>query len=129
MLLTFFSLFQFEFWRWGFFCCNAGGLLPLDDIQEVTYDEETGYFYVKQKSKTSHRFALADQVVSYAEEVKGYLLLNRIKNLSGVRAKEFFFWVPVGDISVDDPPTGKIHFKTYAGLGETFSVDAFAPGQ
>jgi hypothetical protein len=106
-----------------------GGLLPLDDIQEVTYDEETGYFYVKQKSKTSHRFALADQVVSYAEEVKGYLLLNRIKNLSGVRAKEFFFWVPVGDISVDDPPTGKIHFKTYAGLGETFSVDAFAPGQ
>jgi len=25
---------------------------------------------------------------------------------------------PVGDISVDEPPTGKIHFKSYAGLGD-----------
>jgi hypothetical protein len=104
-------------------------LLPLEDIEEVTYDEQTGYFRVKQRSKSSHKFALADKLVSYADEVKGYLQPNRIKNLSGVHAKEFFFWVPIGDISVDEPPTGKIHFKSYAGLGDSFSVEAFAPGQ
>ncbi|KAH8975081.1 hypothetical protein BDL97_01G137600 [Sphagnum fallax] len=106
-----------------------GGLLPMEYIEEVTYDEETGYFRVKQRSKSSHKFALADKLVSYADEVKGYLQPNRIKNLSGVHAKEFFFWVPIGDISVDEPPTGKIHFKSYAGLGDSFSVEAFAPGQ
>jgi hypothetical protein len=25
---------------------------------------------------------------------------------------------PVGDISVEKPPTGKIHFKSYVGLGD-----------
>ncbi|CAK9255842.1 unnamed protein product [Sphagnum jensenii] len=108
---------------------HYSGLLPLEYIEEVTYDEETGYFRVKQRSKSSHKFALADKLVSYADEVKGYLQPNRIKNLSGVHAKEFFFWVPIGDISVDEPPTGKIHFKSYAGLGDSFSVEAFAPGQ
>lgn len=92
--------------------------MPLEYIEEVTYDEETGYFRVKQRSKSSHKFALADKLVSYADEVKGYLQPNRIKNLSGVHAKEFFFWVPIGDISVDEPPTGKIHFKSYTGLGD-----------
>ncbi|KAH9563466.1 hypothetical protein CY35_05G127300 [Sphagnum magellanicum] len=37
-----------------------GGLLPLEDIEEVTYDTKTGYFNVKQKAKTTHKFALAD---------------------------------------------------------------------
>jgi hypothetical protein len=40
--------------------CNAGGLLPLEDIEEVTYDTKTGYFNIKQKAKTTHKFALAD---------------------------------------------------------------------
>ncbi|CAK9227878.1 unnamed protein product [Sphagnum jensenii] len=39
---------------------TSGGLLPLEDIEEVTYDTKTGYFNVKQKAKTTHKFALAD---------------------------------------------------------------------
>jgi hypothetical protein len=37
-----------------------GGLLPQEDIEEVTYNTKTGYFNVKQKEKTTHKFALAD---------------------------------------------------------------------
>jgi hypothetical protein len=36
---------------------------------------------------------------------------------------------PVNEISVDDPPTGKIHFKSLAGVTKTFPVEAFAVGQ
>ncbi|OEL20247.1 hypothetical protein BAE44_0018734, partial [Dichanthelium oligosanthes] len=38
-------------------------------------------------------------------------------------------WAPVHEMTVDDPPTGKIHFKSLAGVTKTFPIDAFAAGQ
>lgn len=108
----------------------AGGLLPLENIEELRFEAETGFFYVKQTTKTTHKFELAGKLVSYAEKVEGYLQPYRIKHLAGVKAKELFnIWAPIGDISVDDPPTGKIHFKSYGGVGKSFPVKAFEPGQ
>ncbi|KAL0321288.1 UNVERIFIED_CONTAM: hypothetical protein Sradi_5390300 [Sesamum radiatum] len=54
---------------------------------------------------------------------------KRIKKLKGVKAKELMLWPPVSEIIVDDPPTGKIHFKSLAGITKTFPVEAFAAGQ
>ncbi|KAK4340603.1 hypothetical protein RND71_039104 [Anisodus tanguticus] len=51
-----------------------------------------------------------------------------IKKLKGVKAKELMLWPPVGDIAVD-LATGKIHFKSLAGITKTFPVEAFAAGQ
>ena len=45
------------------------------------------------------------------------------------KAKELMLWPPVNEMTVDDPPTGKIHFKSLAGVTKTFPVDAFAAGQ
>ncbi|XP_019241893.1 PREDICTED: uncharacterized protein LOC109221921 [Nicotiana attenuata] len=45
--------------------------------------------------------------------------------LTGVKAKELLMWLTLTEICVDDPPTGKIHFKATSGLSRTFPVSAF----
>ncbi|KAJ6935683.1 hypothetical protein NC652_010642 [Populus alba x Populus x berolinensis] len=48
---------------------------------------------------------------------------KNIKKLKGVKAKELMLWPPVSQIIVDDPPTGKVHFKSLAGITKTFPVE------
>ncbi|KAK2991769.1 hypothetical protein RJ640_015503 [Escallonia rubra] len=101
------------------------GLLPLQDIEECGYVKDTGFVWLKQKKKTEHRFEKIGKLVSYAPEVTAYVEQNKIKKLTGVKTKELLMWITLGDIYVDDPPTGKITFKTPTGLFRTFPVSAF----
>ncbi|TMW86848.1 uncharacterized protein [Solanum lycopersicum] len=105
------------------------GLLPLADVIEVGFVKTTGYMWILQTKKVEHNFKMISKLVSYGAEITGYVEKNRIKKLKGVKAKELMLWPPVGDISVDNPPTGKIHFKSLAGITKTFPVEAFAAGQ
>ncbi|MCO5575090.1 hypothetical protein L7F22_028887 [Adiantum nelumboides] len=108
-----------------------GGLLPLEDVEEIGYVEATGYMWITQKKRVEHEFKLAanGKLVSYDAHITGYLEKLRIKKLKGVKAKELLLWPPVSEIKLDDPPTGKIHFKSLAGITKTFAVEAFALGQ
>ncbi|KAI5424121.1 hypothetical protein KIW84_030656 [Lathyrus oleraceus] len=45
------------------------GLLPLKDIIEVGYNEETGFVWLKQKKSITHKFEKIGKLVSYATEV------------------------------------------------------------
>ncbi|XP_058740510.1 uncharacterized protein LOC131612781 [Vicia villosa] len=101
------------------------GLLPLKDIIEVGYNEETGFVWLKQKNSITHKFEKIGKLVSYATEVTAHVEKGKIKKLSGVKTKELFIWITLSDIYVDDPPTGKITFQTPAGLFKTFPVSAF----
>lgn len=105
------------------------GLLPLADVVEVGYVKETGYVWIVQSKKVEHEFKMVSKLVSYDTQISGFMQKKRIKKLKGVKAKEFVLWPPVNDIYVDDPPTGKIHFKSLAGVTKTFPVQAFAAGQ
>ncbi|KAH0685215.1 hypothetical protein R3W88_007430 [Solanum pinnatisectum] len=105
------------------------GLLPLADVIEVGFVKTTGYMWILQTKKVEHNFKMISKLVSYGAEITGYVEKKRIKKLKGVKAKELMLWPPVGDISVDDSPTGKIHFKSLAGITKTFPVEAFAAGQ
>ncbi|XP_020255398.1 uncharacterized protein LOC109832455 [Asparagus officinalis] len=105
------------------------GLLPLADVVEVGFVRPTGYMWIAQQKKVEHNFKLAGKLVSYGTEINGYVEKKRIKKLKGVKAKELMLWPPVNEIAVDDPPTGKIHFKSLAGVTKTFPVEAFAAGQ
>lgn len=105
------------------------GLLPLADVVEVGFVRTTGYMWIVQKTKVEHTYKMISKLVSYGTEITGYLQKKKIKKLKGVKAKELMLWPPVGEISVDDPPTGKIHFKSLAGITKTFPVEAFAAGQ
>ncbi|CBI39617.3 unnamed protein product, partial [Vitis vinifera] len=68
---------------------------------------------------------LLTELVSYEPEITAYVEQNKIKKLTGVKTKELLLWITLSDIYVDDPPTGKITFKTPAGLFRSFPVSAF----
>lgn len=101
------------------------GLLPLKDIEECGYVKETGFVWLKQKNKCEHKFEKIGRPVRYAAEVTAYVEPNRIRKLTGVKTKELLLWVTLCDFYVDDPPTGKITFKTPTGLFRSFPVEAF----
>ncbi|KAL3519976.1 hypothetical protein ACH5RR_018125 [Cinchona calisaya] len=105
------------------------GLLPFADVTEVGFVRSTGYIWIVQKKKIEHNFKMISKLVSYDTEITGYIDKKRIKKLKGVKAKELMLWPPVSEIIEDDPPTGKIHFKSLAGITKTFPVEAFAAGQ
>ncbi|KAK4347230.1 hypothetical protein RND71_033569 [Anisodus tanguticus] len=105
------------------------GLLPLADVIEVGFMKNTGYMWIQQNKKVEHKFKLIGKLVSYDTDINGYIDNKRIKKLKGVKAKELMLWPPVNEITVDDPPTGKIQFKSLAGITKTFPVEAFAAGQ
>ncbi|ONI16773.1 hypothetical protein PRUPE_3G121500 [Prunus persica] len=102
------------------------GVLPLAGVIEVGFVESTGYMWIVQEKKVEHEFKLISKLVSYDTEITGYIEKKRIKKLKGVKAKELVLWPPVSEITVDEPPTGKIHFKSLAGITKTFPVEAFA---
>jgi hypothetical protein len=105
------------------------GLLPLADIIEIGYVKATGFIWIVQKKKVEHKFNMISKLVSYDTEITGYISKKKIKKLKGVKAKELMLWPPVNEITVDEQPTGKIHFKSLAGITKTFPVEAFAAGQ
>ena len=105
------------------------GLLPLAEVVEVGFVRATGYMWIIQKKKVEHEFKLICKLVSYSTEITGYVAPKKIKKLKGVKAKELMLGPPVSEILVDDPPTGKIFFKSLAGITKTFPVEAFAAGQ
>ena len=101
------------------------GLLPLKDIEECGYVKDTGFVWLKQKKSITHKFEKIGKLVSYATEVTAVVEQNKIKKLTGVKTKELLIWITLSDIYLDDPPTGKITFKTPAGLSRSFPVSAF----
>ncbi|CAH1448546.1 unnamed protein product [Lactuca virosa] len=109
--------------------CLPLGLLPLADVIEAGFVKTTGYMWIVQSKKVEHNFKLVKKMVSYDTEISGFVEKKKIKKLKGVKAKELMLWPPVNDITVEDPPTGKIVFKSLAGITKTFPEEAFAAGQ
>lgn len=101
------------------------GLLPLKDIVECGYVEETGFVWLKQKKKSEHYFEKIGKNVSYAPEITAYIENLRIKKLTGVKAKELLIWITINEIYINNPPDGKVVFKTPTGLSRSFPTSAF----
>ncbi|PIN17610.1 hypothetical protein CDL12_09723 [Handroanthus impetiginosus] len=101
------------------------GLLPLKDMVECGYVKDTGFVWLIQKKKSDHKFEKIGRPVQYATEVTAYVEPKRIRKLTGVKTKELLMWVSLSDIYIDDPPTGKITFKSPTGLSRSFPVEAF----
>ncbi|CAL1407710.1 unnamed protein product [Linum trigynum] len=101
------------------------GLLPLHNIEECGIVRETGFVWLKQKKSITHKFDKIGKLVSYAPEVTAVVEKGKIKKLTGVKTKELLLWVTLSDIYTDEPPTGKITFKTPTGLYRSFPTTAF----
>nr|ABK22777.1 unknown [Picea sitchensis] len=101
------------------------GLLPLDELEETGYVKETGFVWLKQKKKTEHQFKKIGKMVQYGTEITAYVEQRKMKKLTGVKSKELFLWITICEISIDDPSSGKIYFKSSTGVGKTFPASAF----
>ncbi|KAL6515721.1 hypothetical protein OROHE_018411 [Orobanche hederae] len=101
------------------------GLLPLQDMEECGYVKDTGFVWLRQKSKCEHKFEQIGKNVQYGKEVTAYIEPNRLKNVSGVKAKELLVWLKISEIYIDNPPAGKITFRAPTGLFRTFPMSAF----
>ncbi|GAB4835044.1 hypothetical protein Ancab_033312 [Ancistrocladus abbreviatus] len=101
------------------------GVLPLKDLEECGIVRATGFVWMKQKAESEHYFKATKTLVSYAVEVTAYVEKFRMKKMSGVKSKQMFFWVPVTEMGIEDPNSGKIHFKTPFGVGKSFPIRAF----
>ncbi|KAL3651369.1 hypothetical protein CASFOL_004371 [Castilleja foliolosa] len=101
------------------------GLLPLQDMEECGYVKDTGFVWLRQKKKFDHKFEKIGRYVQYAKEVTAYVEPNKIKNLTGVKAKELLVWLNIGEIYIDEKRNDKITFRAPSGLSRTFPVSAF----
>ncbi|KAF7852112.1 hypothetical protein BT93_L0508 [Corymbia citriodora subsp. variegata] len=101
------------------------GLLPLDDVVEVGYNRPAGFVWVRQSKPKVHRFAAISRTVSYDAEVTAFVGDRRMKRLTGIKSKEFLFWVTISDIHIDQNDPAKISFANSTGLSRSFPVSAF----
>ncbi|MQM04085.1 hypothetical protein Taro_036878 [Colocasia esculenta] len=101
------------------------GVLPLKNLEECGLVRETGFVWMKQKVPYEHYFKGTNTRVSYATEVTAYVEKNRMKKMTGVKSRQMLLWVPLAEMSIDDPAGQKITFKTPMGIGRSFPVSAF----
>ncbi|XP_050204064.1 uncharacterized protein LOC126654065 [Mercurialis annua] len=101
------------------------GVLPLKDLVECGRVRETGFVWMKQKAPYEHFFVGTNSKVSYAIEVTGYVEKFKMKKMSGIKSKQMFLWVPISEMSIDDPLSKKLVFKTPLGIGKSFPISAF----
>uniref|UniRef100_A0A1D1Y5M6 Uncharacterized protein At5g01610 n=1 Tax=Anthurium amnicola TaxID=1678845 RepID=A0A1D1Y5M6_9ARAE len=101
------------------------GLLPLEDVQEVGYHQESGFVWLRQKKARTHNFRKASRLVSYATDVTAFVEDRRMRRVTGVKSKELLIWVTISEFFLDPKDFSKVTFKTPAGLSRTFPASAF----
>lgn len=89
-------------------------LFPLATIEEFGFNNQSGIFWMKQKTKSSKEFAHAEIVIMYAPTLSGIIEKNKIKNLKGFKVKEMkgrelFLSVPYDEIYIDDD---EVHLRS-----------------
>ncbi|KAL6005685.1 hypothetical protein ACLOJK_006256 [Asimina triloba] len=101
------------------------GVLPLRDLEECGRVRETGFVWMKLKRPFEHFFTATNTRVGYATEVTAYVEKYKMKKISGIKSKQVMLWVPIAEMSIEDPAKQKIYFKTPLGIGRSFPVSAF----
>nr|VDD26751.1 unnamed protein product [Brassica oleracea] len=95
-------------------------LLSNQEIEECGYVKDSGFVWLKHKKKDEKKryqdlFRFDNVMVCFEDEVTAYFEPNKIKKLTGVKAKEFMVWISLGEIHVNRS-SGLITFKTHVGL-------------
>ncbi|MED6207339.1 hypothetical protein PIB30_034849 [Stylosanthes scabra] len=109
------------------------GLLTIQDIEECGYIKEEGFVWLKLQEKKEHKFDKHNIVVCYDTIVTAHVEPNKIKNLTGVKAKDFLLWFTLTEIHVKGEEGSShqgpvITFKSLVGLSMSFPVSLFMAG-
>ncbi|KAK4758577.1 hypothetical protein SAY87_019878 [Trapa incisa] len=101
------------------------GVMPLRDLVECGRVKETGFVWMKLRAPYEHFFVKTNTRVSYGVEVTAYVEKFKMKKMTGIKSKQMFMWVPISEMSIDDPSSSKICFRTPMGIGKSFPASAF----
>ncbi|KAM3276247.1 hypothetical protein ACQJBY_044557 [Aegilops geniculata] len=101
------------------------GLFPMDDIEEIGYNRESGFVWMLQKKKNEHTFKKILQTVSYDTEVTAFVEKGKIKKVTGVKFED----LSLVEVYVDESSADKVTVKTDTGLSDTHDAAAFALGE
>lgn len=101
------------------------GVMPLKDLEECGLVRETGFVWMKQKLPYDHFFKETNTLVRYDSEVTAYVEKGKMKKMTGVRSKQLLLWVPIAEMSIEEPGGDRIYFKTSVGIGRSFPVTAY----
>ena len=102
------------------------GLFPMDDIEEVGHNCESGFVWMLQKKKNEHMFNKLNQTVSYDTEVTAFVEKGKMKKVTGVKVEDLYSLV---EVYVDESSADKVTIKTDTGLSDTHDAAVFALGE
>ncbi|VAI33825.1 uncharacterized protein [Triticum aestivum] len=100
------------------------GIFPMDDMEEVGYNHQSGFVWILQKKKKEHTFKKINQTVSYDTEVTAFVEKGKIKKVTGVKIE-----VSLVEVHVDESSADKVTIKTDTGLSDTHDAAVFALGE
>ncbi|XP_047309517.1 uncharacterized protein LOC124912926 [Impatiens glandulifera] len=93
------------------------GLLPMDNMEELGFNESTGFIWMRQKKPTYYKFRQIGQLVRFDTEITAFLEDRRMRAITGVKGREFLVWIPVNEIQMENIPDPKnITFCTPVGI-------------
>ena len=101
------------------------GLFPMDDIEEVGHNCESGFVWMLQKKKNEHMFNKLNQTVSYDTEVTAFVEKGKMKKVTGVKIED----MSLVEVYVDDSSADKVTIKADTGLSDTHDAAVFALGE
>ncbi|KAF7066212.1 hypothetical protein CFC21_072232 [Triticum aestivum] len=101
------------------------GLFPMDDIEEVGHNCESGFVWILQKKKKEHTFNKLNQTVSYDTEVTAFVEKGKMKKVTGVKIED----MSLVEVCVDDSSADKVTIKADTGLSDTHDAVVFALGE
>ena len=102
------------------------GLFPMDDIEEVGHNCESGFVWILHKKKKEHMFNKLNQTVSYDTEVTAFVEKGKMKKVTGVKIEDLYSLV---EVYVDESSADKVTVKTDTGLSDTRDAAVFALGE
>ncbi|KAF5738783.1 hypothetical protein HS088_TW13G01684 [Tripterygium wilfordii] len=116
-----------------------GLVITLQEIEEYGHVRDTGFVWLKHKKKNKEEkkknefFKFDNIFIWHDTEVTAYFEPNKIKNLTGVKAKDFLIWITLSEIYVNGDhgaasPSSMITFRTPAGLSKSFPSSVFELG-
>ncbi|XP_047309518.1 uncharacterized protein LOC124912927 [Impatiens glandulifera] len=102
------------------------GLLPLDNMEELGFNEATSFIWMRQKRSMDHKFKKIGQLVRFDIEITAFVEERRMWAVTGVKGRELMIWIPVNEIHMENrPDPKKIVFCTPTGISKTFPISAF----
>ncbi|XP_073128665.1 uncharacterized protein [Henckelia pumila] len=99
-------------------------ILPLKELMELGFNRSNGFFWLKQKQKTEHKFKKIGDTILYDVEVTAFVEQRRMTKLTGVKTKARLIPMTICEMIVGSPSHDKVKIVTSSGLYRVHPISA-----